>query len=100
MMHPRPMTNIATGVAFPDGNHTTRLINAHSIGLFRLKLFPSERINSNIEDIMAPLPRENLKTFSNLRKPVKDRRFLVKLLILEKDDDIHLIHVSSKNCIQ
>ena len=101
--HPTPLANIATGVVFPDGNTTTRLLNSQSIGTSRFKSFLSERINTNTEDIMTPVPRENLKTFSSLRKPVKvtaskmqvavintDRQFLAKLLIPAKDRDISL----------
>ena len=61
---PTSLTNIATG------NSATRLLNSQSIGSFQSKSFLSEK-KTNTEDIMAPVPLGNLKTFSSLRKPVK-----------------------------
>ncbi|MES9879893.1 MAG: hypothetical protein ABW185_03330 [Sedimenticola sp.] len=68
---PMPLVNIATGVLLPSGVPTDSLLNARTTGRDKLEAFVSERINCDKVDIMAPIPKTGVRTFSSLRKPVK-----------------------------
>ena len=89
----QPLINIATsGVASPEIQ--SDISKAREMGQNRLKGFLEERLQNNRVDFMAPIPKQTIKTFSAMNKPMKvktqgkiesvniDRQIFSKLTII------------------
>ena len=97
----QPLINIATsGVASEEIQND--LCKAREMGQKRLQEFVEERLQNNRTDFMAPIPKQTIKTFSTLNKPMKikthgkvesvniDRQIFSKLTIIAQSREVDI----------
>ena len=97
----QPLINIATsGVASPEIQND--ISKAREMGEKRLQEFVEERLQNDRTDFMAPIPKQTIKTFSTMNKPLKvktqgkiesvniDRQIFSKLTIIAQSREVDI----------